>query len=420
MLMVKLPRKGFTLIELLVVIFIIALLIALLLPAVQQAREAARRTQCRNNMKQIGLGLHNYHDQFGVFPPGWVWSNRLAWSVMILPNIEQTPLYNAITASSSAACATTSAAPNAATACNGVLGGGFGQEATYVPPVINGAASPLQTPLAAFRCPSDIGRNTVDNSDQANAAGPAGVYPANRLPWTGAGNNLYYGRSNYPGVYGNSGQRRFATAATFTAANQASVSGRTATWITPGTTLPMSESSPLAVQGTFFENSKRSIRDLIDGTTNTIVVGERRSLSAAADNPGGETTWVGIFDRATTDQTTVNANAALVVGIAGGDLAVITAAMPAGLVRGNVHPTVANAAIGVIGSPVKMNSPYQFPANSPTLQADNHWHGFSSTHEGGAHFLLGDGSVRFVSENLDINIYSRLAATADGNPTPDF
>src|SRR4051794_21890252 len=93
-------RRGFTLIELLVVIAIIAVLIALLLPAVQAAREAARRAQCVNNLKQIGLALHNYHDTVGSFPPGGqsapsyagTWFN---WLTSILPQIEQMPLYNA-------------------------------------------------------------------------------------------------------------------------------------------------------------------------------------------------------------------------------------------------------------------------------------------------------------------------------------
>ena len=99
-------RDGFTLIELLVAIAIIAILIALLLPAVQQAREAARRTQCRNNLKQIGLALHNYHDVHNVFPPSEVqtfaflngnnsdWGNSTGtWPIFLLPFTDQAPAY---------------------------------------------------------------------------------------------------------------------------------------------------------------------------------------------------------------------------------------------------------------------------------------------------------------------------------------
>ena len=103
-------RRGFTLIELLVVIAIIAILIALLLPAVQQAREAARRASCKNNMKQIALALHNYHENFGSFPPGIVArlqgrsSNRrlfgYGWTFhsKILPQVEQQALYDRVKA----------------------------------------------------------------------------------------------------------------------------------------------------------------------------------------------------------------------------------------------------------------------------------------------------------------------------------
>ncbi|UUO09001.1 DUF1559 domain-containing protein [Blastopirellula sp. J2-11] len=104
-------KSAFTLVELLVVIAIIGVLIALLLPAVQQARESARRMQCTNNLKQMGLGLHNHHDTFGNFPPGqmsvsnrdqagaakaWSDKNSLSWMVFVLPYIEQESLFQQI------------------------------------------------------------------------------------------------------------------------------------------------------------------------------------------------------------------------------------------------------------------------------------------------------------------------------------
>ncbi len=100
------PRRGFTLVELLVVIAIIGILVALLLPAVQSAREAARRMQCQNHLKQLGLALHNYHDTLGYFPPSSNWAAiaevntknnanlRANWVISILPYIEQQSLYN--------------------------------------------------------------------------------------------------------------------------------------------------------------------------------------------------------------------------------------------------------------------------------------------------------------------------------------
>jgi prepilin-type N-terminal cleavage/methylation domain-containing protein/prepilin-type processing-associated H-X9-DG protein len=89
-------RRGFTLIELLVVIAIIAVLIALLLPAVQAAREAARRAQCINNLKQVGIAMHNYHDVIGSLPPGFrAGSVDGTWQMFLLPYIEGNPLYNA-------------------------------------------------------------------------------------------------------------------------------------------------------------------------------------------------------------------------------------------------------------------------------------------------------------------------------------
>ena len=150
-----LRRRAFTLIELLVVIAIIAVLIALLLPAVQQAREAARRSQCKNNIKQIGLALHNYHDTFSVFPYAEMMGSGQAAGVVanirnqnglvqLLPYLDQAPLYNTFNFS----------APFGKYQVAGTA-------STVVVPAANLAAS--TTKLAVFTCPSDSGIATLDD-----------------------------------------------------------------------------------------------------------------------------------------------------------------------------------------------------------------------------------------------------------------
>jgi prepilin-type N-terminal cleavage/methylation domain-containing protein/prepilin-type processing-associated H-X9-DG protein len=167
------PRRarGFTLIELLVVIAIIAILVALLLPAVQQAREAARRTQCRNNLKQIGLALHNYESTHRVFPPG-----RLGYPMVfsaqahILPYVDGANLYNLIDFNT---------APN------------FGPPS--LPMTQNEIAARTVIPL--YLCPSDFGRMGNSEFGPTNyvATTGDGTGSANSI---NAGNGVMYSRSS--------------------------------------------------------------------------------------------------------------------------------------------------------------------------------------------------------------------------------
>lgn len=289
--------RGFTLIELLVVIAIIAILIALLLPAVQQAREAARRTQCKNNMKQLGLALHNYHDVYKTFPPGYIAEQRTAntgtftrdfsywgWSAFILPYIDQAPLFDGLNVGN-------------------VL---LDDIATTPDPV---RLVLLKTPMPAFRCPSDVGPN---------------LNVGRTLTFSGNNSTEATSTSNYVGNNRSRGISR----------NDQKVRG-----------------------GVFWQNSRCKIRDITDGTTNTIMVGERR--------------W-----------KTIDINGVTRLARAGNVF---------GIPAANYGNRGRSAVLGD-GGP-KIN--YNFNNNARTRRA------YSSLHTGGAQFLLCDGSVRFVSENVD-------------------
>jgi prepilin-type N-terminal cleavage/methylation domain-containing protein/prepilin-type processing-associated H-X9-DG protein len=171
--MTQRKRRGFTLIELLVVIAIIAVLIALLLPAVQAAREAARRTQCINNLKQIGLSMHNYVSAiqclpWGLGPGGW---NDWGALPMLLPAMEQGPLFNAINFANTGNA--TSTGNNGSTTPTFVSGAAFQNTTVFL------------TKLTALQCPSDVDRLTSvlgHNNYYGNAGStPASLYSTSQF-----------------------------------------------------------------------------------------------------------------------------------------------------------------------------------------------------------------------------------------------
>ncbi len=346
-------RKGFTLIELLVVIAIIAILIALLLPAVQQAREAARRTQCRNNLKQMGLAWHNYHEAFNKFPPGHVsqmpgnlTSSEVGcwtWGTMILPQLDQGNLFNVLNPSGTNLPQTVAATPVGLTA--------------------------LKTPLAVFRCPSDDGPpvNEFDNTYSGNLMG-ANTYYSRFI--TDGTNKISTSTSNYVAV-ANPGDS------------------------TTPAILPTQYGPPL---GVVFQNSGISIRDITDGTSNTLCIGERawkfKGVLAGAAT---------IFAISASPIVNINQTSSWNIKSANTNISGVTYDGPNTWAPGNqVHASRA----------------------------------FSSPHVGGVHFLFCDGTVRFINENIDqrkgsvgtagypadivTNTYGRLAARNDGLVVGEF
>jgi prepilin-type N-terminal cleavage/methylation domain-containing protein len=295
-------RSAFTLIELLVVIAIIAILIALLLPAVQQAREAARRTQCRNHLKQFGLALHNYHDNFLVFPPGGVGtaaasSNTLSFHVMLLPYMDQAPLYNTVNFSL-----------NGYTNHDTVLG---------------------NKKVPGFFCPSgtkefENGSTTQYTTHYYGNLGPKG---------TGAGGVTY-------NCGPNAAQCAFAPSA-------------------------LTAHGGYSQDGVFRQNSRLGIRDITDGASTTMLMFE---IS---------------FDRTLTNTN----NVAFRRWHRGTD------------------GTASQPAKNVI-----------YPINTTTYNGSNNFNDVSmgSNHTGGCHALIGDGVVKFISENIDMNALKASASRASG------
>ena len=321
-------RAAFTLIELLVVIAIIAILVALLLPAVQQAREAARRTQCRNNMKQIGLALHNYVDVNRILPGsdqrGLL---RGSYFIRLLPYFDQAALYNDLDFD----------LPNTLNFMDQTLSDGSHLYEKVIPMLL---------------CPSDPykvlgkGRFTPPYADPMR---PKGNYAmslgAQNLPtntWTPADCRLYAPYDAYPNGYFGTG-----SAGDGNSAVGDNISGVV---------------SRLGWSARF--------RDVTDGLSNTIFAGEIRPECSSWPD------WLGWIGHDNFIATTPPIN----------------------------FPSCEGGAADACNDPNNCN----------TSQ------GFKSRHPGGCNFVLGDGSVRFISENVDYGTYQALGDRRDGQPIGPF
>jgi len=242
--------RGFTLVELLVVIAIIGILVALLLPAIQAAREAARRTQCNNNLKQLALALHDYHDTYKVFASGYIPQTGWGWGTFILPFIEEQALYDQID-------------PNKRI---------FGTNGTSNP---NGTVRLATTELDAFRCPSDVVRdrrwgnlvnNRVNPSVQTIGTGDVGGVVADEI--------MEPVRANNAGTAPTSAQRvGYSSYVAIKGDNSSNMNNwGNKHWTTT------------RFHGVFYQYSRTGIGDILDGTSEVLLLGECQAPECLANS----------------------------------------------------------------------------------------------------------------------------------------
>jgi prepilin-type N-terminal cleavage/methylation domain-containing protein/prepilin-type processing-associated H-X9-DG protein len=344
------PDRGFTLIELLVVIAIIGVLISLLLPAVQSAREAARRAQCTNNLKQLGLALHMYHDQMGSFPPGgmtapgWGWANNgFSWRAMILPNMDGNPVYNALNVNLYADGSGGNTLPAFATA--------------------------WYSTFSTFLCPSDGDNdNGFRPSETLEGQWPAGGVPD---PYPGSGRTKSVPISSYAGSFG----------------DNYCIGGLTppgGPWETPINTTPPVGTPRIGHAGfwgtTFNEDLSSSqggrlrgifdyrtlqvtrISDIRDGTSNTLLCGEVLPVQTADSN-----FWY--FNGAT---------------------------------FGTTVPINWNTELSRCG--------ISFGSNDWQCRYSYASKGLKSRHPGGVNVLMCDGTVKFLKNSVSLPVYCALGS----------
>ncbi len=351
------PRTGFTLIELLVVIAIIAILIALLLPAVQQAREAARRTQCRNNLKQFGLAFHNYHDVYGEFAKTRGGVNAagtgaslevtsvISWRTALLPYMEQTNIYNQLDFNTSP--------------YDGV------NDAAYA------------NIIPGFTCPSAQGEPAMVTWTIPGGTVLGSGFPPTASTWTMTSGRIDYESAN--GIRGDFSTNAYA-GTSYTGSRAGAI----------GWDLIVVDIPPIVAAfggGDLSRGSK--IRDILDGTSNTILIGELASRNDL------------YYRRTKQDATSAPAEFIAQQWVGGG-------AWGDGFTENWIAGRNFDGTPGADGGLCGVNCSNYRGA------------GWYSWHTGGAQIALCDGSVRFISENIDALTYASLITAGRGEVLGEF